>query len=113
MIESYFRNGHQEENGAWVHQIEPAFQEFKENFPNFSNLKHIIVNCCLFIYLLLLHYLFTHIARIYLLLWVHNAILTRRRRTVPLAGENGAARPRRQFQKCWRQRQAFPIIVTL
>jgi hypothetical protein len=72
MIESYFRNGHQEENGAWVHQIEPAFQEFKENFPNFSNLKHIIVNCCLFIYLLLLHYLFTHIARIYLLLWVRN-----------------------------------------
>jgi hypothetical protein len=51
MIESYFRNSHQDENGAWIYQIEPAFQEFKENFPIFSNLKHIfIVNCCLFIY---------------------------------------------------------------
>jgi hypothetical protein len=34
MIESYFRNGQQDENGTWVYQIAPAFQEFTENFPN-------------------------------------------------------------------------------
>jgi hypothetical protein len=34
MIESYFRNGQQDENGTWVYQMAPAFQEFTEKFPN-------------------------------------------------------------------------------
>jgi hypothetical protein len=34
MIESYFRNGQQGENGTWVYQMAPAFQEFTEKFPN-------------------------------------------------------------------------------
>jgi hypothetical protein len=34
MIESYFLNGHHDLNGAWVYQIEPAFQEFMEKFQN-------------------------------------------------------------------------------
>jgi hypothetical protein len=33
MIESYFRNGQQDENGTWVYQIAPAINEFPENFP--------------------------------------------------------------------------------
>jgi hypothetical protein len=38
------------------------------NFNEREIIRPIIVNCCLFIYLLLLHYLFTHIARVYWLL---------------------------------------------
>jgi hypothetical protein len=36
----------------------------------YSNLKHIIVNCCLFIYCYYSMYLFTHIGRIYLFLLI-------------------------------------------
>jgi hypothetical protein len=40
VIESYFRNGYQAENGAWVYQIESTFQEFAENFPNVVLCEH-------------------------------------------------------------------------
>jgi hypothetical protein len=40
VIESYFRNGYQDENGAWVYQIELTFQEFAEIFPDVVLCEH-------------------------------------------------------------------------
>jgi hypothetical protein len=35
-----FRNGHQDENGSWVYQIEPAFQELTEKISNVVRYEH-------------------------------------------------------------------------
>jgi hypothetical protein len=39
MIESYFRNGQRDENGTWVYQIAPPFNEFRGKFPNVAILN--------------------------------------------------------------------------